>query len=130
MDRDEAFFARAMGRMAWWMLVLAVAGGLVGLVADGWRWTVAFLLGAGASALNFRWLKQLAQALGESSQSRKRPKARVAIFLGLRYALLGLATCVIFVTSALRVSAFLAGLFVAVAAVVAEILFELMYART
>ncbi|HVT82344.1 MAG TPA: ATP synthase subunit I [Phycisphaerae bacterium] len=128
MALDEDFFARAVGRMALWMLVLAIAGGIAGLAVDGWRWSAGFLLGAGASALNFRWMKQIVQALGDS-RPRKRPKARLAVFLGLRYALLGLATYVIFVTSALRVSAFLAGLFIAVAAVVMEILFELMYAR-
>ncbi len=111
------------------MALAAAAGGAAGWAVAGWRWGAGFLLGAAASALNFRWLKQLVEALGEGAGSRPRPKARVAIFLGLRYGLLALATYVIFITSALSVPAVLAGLFVAVAAVIVEILFELMYAR-
>ena len=129
MDRDEVFFGRAMGRMARAMLLLGIGGGAVGWVLGGWRWGAGFLLGAAASGLNFRWLKQLVEALGETASPRTRPKARVAVFLGLRYGLLGLVTYVILITSALSVPAVLSGLFVSVAAVIVEILFELVYAR-
>ena len=128
-DPDELFFGRAMGRMMRWMLVLAGVGFLAGWAVAGWRWGVGFLLGAGASALNFRWLKQLVEALGASAHPQRRPKARIAVFMGLRYALLGLGTYAILATSVLRVTAVLCGLFVAVAAVIVEILFELVYAR-
>ncbi len=129
MDRDERFFQRAVDRMSRWMLLLTAAGCLAAWAAAGWRGGAGFLLGAGASALNFRWLKQVVEALGETTRPRARPKARWAVIMGLRYGLLALGSYVILITSALSVPAVLGGLFVAVAAVIVEILFELVYAR-
>jgi hypothetical protein len=64
-------------------------------------------------------------ALGETRPTRK----RVAVLAGLRYALLGGGAYVILRFSSVSVTATLAGLFVAVAAVIVEICFELVYAR-
>jgi hypothetical protein len=50
--------------------------------------------------------------------------------LGLRYLILGAAGYVILNYSSLSLAAAMAGLFVPVAAVILEILFELIYART
>ena len=124
---DEAYFATAVARIGRWMAVLAAAGTLGLLVWRGWPWAGGFLLGAAASYLNFRWLKQVVEALGGAGG--KPPRARVAVVLGLRYLLLGAAGYVILNFSALSLAAALAGLFVAVAAVILEILFELVYAR-
>jgi ATP synthase I chain len=129
MDRDERFFRSATDRLTRWMLLLAAAGCTVSWVVAGWRAGAGFLVGAAVSALNFRWLKQMVEALGENAPSRPRRKARLAILMGLRYGLLGLGAYVILITSALSVFAVLAGLFVAVAAVLVEIVFELVYAR-
>jgi hypothetical protein len=82
------------------------------------------VLGAIISALNFRWLKQVAMMLGSG---RARPRAAVA--LGLRYLLLAGAAYVILKYSVISLPATLSGLFVAVAAVIFEILFQLAYAR-
>ena len=90
---------------------------------------IGFLLGAGASYLNFRWLKRLVDSLGATAVSGRPPRARVAVFLGLRYLLLGAGAYVILKSSAVSLPAALAGLFVSVAAVVLEIVFELVYAR-
>ena len=61
---------------------------------------------------------------------RKRPtRKRVAVLAGLRYALLGGGAYVIIQFSSVSVMAALVGLFVAVAAVIVEICFELVYAR-
>jgi hypothetical protein len=128
-DPDESRFGCATDRMTCSMLLLAAAGSGMGWILWGWRWGLGFLAGAAASFLNFRWLRRMVEALGESAQPRRRPKVRAAVFLGLRYGLLGLGAYVILVTSALSVPAVLSGLFVAVAAVIAEILFQLVYAR-
>lgn len=109
--------------------ILAAGGAAACAIHGGWRWSAGFLLGAGASMLNFRWLKQLVNSLGQASQG-KPPKARVAVMLGLRYLILGAAGYVILNYSALSLAAAMAGLFVPVAAVILEILFELIYART
>lgn len=127
-DPHQEHYARALGRMMRAIAVLALAGTVVALAAGGWRWAGGFLAGTLASYLNFRWLKQIAESLGASSDAR--PRARGAVFFGLRYLILAAGGYVIVNFSALNITAALAGLFVAVAAVIFEILFELLYART
>lgn len=122
---DERFFERALSRIGKAMLAIG-AGGLIAATAwRGWTWGAGFGLGAAASWLNFRWMKQVVDALGSKRPTRK----RVAVLAGLRYALLGGGAYVILHYSPVSVTATLAGLFVAVAAVIVEICFELVYAR-
>ena len=71
----------------------------------------------------------MVNALGQAAIG-KPPKTRVAVFLGLRYLLLAAAGYVILNYSKLSVAAGLIGLFVPAAAVILEILFELIYAGT
>lgn len=126
---DEVFYARAVDRIGRATLVLGGAGALAAVAAGGLPAGGGFLLGAGASYLNFRWLKRLVEALGTSAVSGDPPRARVAVFLGLRYLILGAGAYVILRSSTLNLAAALAGLFVSVAAVIVEILFELVYGR-
>ncbi len=129
-ESDERLFRLALARMYRWMLLFSAGGCVAMWIAAGWQSGVGFLLGALASGLNFRWLKQLVSALGEQADSaRSRRGARVAVILGLRYLLLGFAAYVILTCSTLSLPAALAGLFVAVAAVLVEIVFQLVYAR-
>jgi hypothetical protein len=79
-----------------------------------------------ASWLNFRWLKQVVDALG----GRRPTRTRVAVLAGLRYLLLGGGAYVILHYSPVHVGAALTGLFTAVAAVIVEMLLELVYARS
>ena len=129
MNPEQLFLTRAITRIHFLIAFLSGVGMIVALAYGSWRWVAGFVLGAGASWLNFRWLKQLVNSLGEASAG-KPPKARVAVFLGLRYLLLAAGGYVILNFSALSLAAALFGLFVPVAAVILEILFELTYART
>ena len=72
MELDEHYLARSVGRMYVSMAVMSAAGVLALLVWQGWRWGLGFALGAGASWLNFRWLKKLVDSLGLAA-SGKRP---------------------------------------------------------
>jgi hypothetical protein len=58
-----------------------------------------------------------------------RPGARLAVWLGARYLLLGAGAYALVRFSTISLPAALAGLFVSVAAVIVEILFQLVYAR-
>jgi len=111
------------------MAVLSAAGAVACGLYGGWRWMIGFVLGAAASWINFRWLKQMVNSLGEAA-IKKPPKLRVAVVLGVRYLLLAAAGYVILNYSAVSVAAALVGLFVPAAAVILEILYELIYART
>ena len=128
MTTGDGFFSSAVGRIFRWMAWLAAAGTLVALALGGWRLAAGFLVGSLASYLNFRWLKRLVEALG-GGVSGKPARARGAVFLGLRYLLLAAGVYAILKSSVVSLPGALAGLFVSVAAVILEIVFELVYAR-
>jgi hypothetical protein len=126
-DSEQTLFDSALRRIQRGTIALAGAGCLVCLVWRGWKWAVAYLLGAAASYLNFRWLKRVVDALGGALTARPSPK--FAILIGLRYALLGAGGYVIVNFTSLSLPAALTGLFVPVAAVIGEIIFELLIER-
>jgi len=126
MTNDEQYFERALGRIGIAMLVLGVGGEIVAAAWGGWRWGAGFALGAVASWLNFRWLKQIVYSLGAKGRGRK----RTAVLAGLRYLLLGGAAYVTLRFSRISLPAALAGLFIAAGAVIFEILLELLNARS
>ena len=119
---DERHLAGAVARIWKISYALSIAGVLAFLAWRGWTWGAGFLLGAALSALNFRWLKQVAIAVGSAAA-----KPRVAVLLGLRYLLLGAGAYVILKYSRISVAAMFWGLFVSIAAVILEILIELAY---
>jgi hypothetical protein len=125
---DDGNYGRAVDRIIRFTLVLGGIGAVVAAIVGGLPAAGGFLLGAGISYLNFRWLKRLVDSFGRTAISGRTPGAKVAVFLGLRYVFLGAGAYVILRSSVVSLPAALAGLFVAVAAVILEILFELVYA--
>ena len=123
MTADE--FERSLDRIHKMIFAIASGGVILAMAARGWTWGAGFLLGTAASWLNFRWLKQMVDALGETRPTRK----RVAVLAGLRYAILGGGAYVILRYSSISVPAALMGLFAPIAAVIAEIVIQLVYAR-
>jgi len=119
-DYDRA--ARRIGRS---MTGIAVLGTLVALAFGGWKFGAGFLLGAAVSGLNYRWLRRLVEGLGGGN-----PRPRGAVFLAFRYLLLGGGGYVILRFSPINTAAVLTGLFVLIAAVFVEVIFEIVYART
>ncbi len=125
MELDGHYLARAVGRMHISMATISATGVLGLLVWQGWRWSLGFALGAAASWLNFRWLKRLVDSLGQAA-SGKRLKNRTAVLLGLRYVLLAAAGYGILRFSEISLTAALVGLFVSAAAVILEIVYQLI----
>ena|SRR6266496_6225275 len=124
-DPEERFAERALDRI--WKAIFAIGavGAILAYAWNGWTGCGGFLLGAGAAVINFRWWKQIVDALGSVRPTR----TRVVVFAGLRYLLLGGGAYVILEYSSISISAALLGLFVPVAAVIVEIIIELTYAR-
>jgi hypothetical protein len=122
---DEQHLTRAVERIWKATFALGLFGAATLLIWRGWTWSTGFLLGAAISALNFHWLHKVAIAVGGGG----RAKPRVAVVLGLRYLILSGIAYVILKYSEISLPAMFWGLFVAVAAVVLEILYELIYAR-
>src|SRR5579872_2620375 len=117
---------RALRRVSRLAAALTGLGAAVYFVFGGWRGGCGFLLGGLIAHLNFRWVRRTVYALGEVSTG-KPPRAGLAVFLGLRYLLLGAAAYAILKFSEISLSAALAGLFAPAAAVILEILIELVY---
>ena len=124
---DQVFYERAVQRIYVHIVWLSIAGTIAAAWKGGLPWGVGFLIGATASALNFRWLHHMADSLGPDG---KKPRRGLGFFLSFRYVLFGVVGYVIVKYFKVNIMAALVGLFVAVAAVMVEILYELFYART
>jgi hypothetical protein len=109
-----------------------LAGAAFTLLRWGWRPGAGVALGAALAWLNFRWLKQGVTAIVKvSTAQRNSEHARVPVsiyvkFFG-RFALLLVVVYVILSRSLLPVAAVVGGLFAVVAAVMIELLWELLH---
>ena len=135
---------RAQRRVERMTLGLGLVGATVAAIRWGSRPGLAFAVGAGLAWINYRWLKQgvtlivppgpspppgeaesAAAAIPSEAKPAKAPRIVFAKFFG-RYVLLLGALYVILSYSLLPAAAFFAGLFVVVAAVLVELVYELM----
>jgi hypothetical protein len=113
---------------------LTLALGILGVMFTLWRWgwraALGLAVGAGLSWINFRWLKTGISTMADlanvrpGEQAAKVPRSVYVKFLG-RFVLLLVAVYVILSRSLLPAAALLAGLFAVVAAVLAEIVYEI-----
>lgn len=135
MNSEEQFVSAAVRRIYLWMGAFALTLTFVLLLWKGPWYGGGFAAGAALSVLNFHWLNAAVDALAshfqraatEGYESAPRQPGRtllVAKFV-LRYALMIAVGYVIFRTSVLSLTAFLGGLFVFVAGVLAEMVYEL-----
>jgi small-conductance mechanosensitive channel len=122
-DPDELTYERAAARIARITAALGGIGTAVALAGWGWRAGTGFLIGSLLSGVQFLWLKGLVDALG--SGKRRARSLRMA----LRFLVLAGAAYVIFRLIPVNRVAVLAGIFVLTAAVFAEVIFEIVYAR-
>jgi hypothetical protein len=123
MTEDPAFYDRAARRLDRAALVLAgfAVVGMAGL--QGWRGALGAATGAGFSLLSLRRWKRIAGALGSQS------KIRLRIRLLAGYAVIGTSLFVIIRHFGVSPASVIAGLFVSTAAVVVEIVYELLTSR-
>jgi ATP synthase I chain len=124
MQTDLEFYPRALARVYRNVAWVAAAGTLAALATMGWRWALSFALGAGASYFNFSWLHQFVEAIGPGARP---PHKRLFVLVALRYLMLGAGGYVIVKFFGLNAIAAIVGLLVPVAAVVIEILYELVH---
>lgn len=126
-EADEVFLQCALRRIFRGAAVLGVAGAAAALWLGGWRSGLGFLLGAAGSGLNFYWLHRLVEGLAPGG---RRPRKALLVLLATRYLVLGLGGYVTVRLFGLSLAAILVGLFVPVAAIIVEIVYELVYAGT
>ena len=119
-------YAQSIARMERAALVIAAAGLAGVLVYAGWRAALGFGCGAVIAHFNFGLWKRIAGAVGE--QGPKTPGDSKAVLLGMRYLLIGGAVFVIIKILEVSAMAVVAGLLVSVAAVLVELVLQLMRA--
>lgn len=122
----ESFSAGALDRIRRNMIVLVVLCLVAAWVRFGWRVAGGFALGSIIAFLNFHWLKRVVTALvdkvAETGQAQS--SAGVVMRFLLRYLLMGVAAYVILSVSPASLNGLFAGLFVPVAAIICEGLYE------
>ena len=124
---DRFDYESALNRIKRFTIIVGIAGSVAMLVVRGRNQAAGFLAGAGISYVNFELLCGLAHVMGGSA-----PKARGwGALIALRYAIVGVAAYVIVRILGITPVAVLAGLLAVFAAVILEILYELiLHART
>lgn len=120
---DDAAYRRVVGRITRITAVLAVAGSVVAFAAGGWSWAAGFAIGGAASWLSFHWLKQVVGSLGTD-----RPPPNLAMKGVLRYLIIAAVASLLVKYTVINLRAALVGLLVSSAAVLLEIIIQLVHA--
>lgn len=119
---DDLSYERVVQRITTITLALVAAGSMVALAIGGWSWAAGFALGGTVSWISFRWLKQVVASLGADRPQPNLPQKAV-----LRYLLIGGAAYLLVHYTVLNLRAALVGLLISSAAVIIEILIELIH---
>jgi small-conductance mechanosensitive channel len=122
-DPEELTYERAAARIARITAALGGIGTAAALAGWGWRAGAGFLIGSLLSGVQYVWLKGLVDALGGA---RKRGRS---LRMALRFLVLAGVAYVIFRLIPVNPVAVLSGIFALTAAVFAEVIFEIVYAR-
>ncbi len=131
MAASEGFYQAAETRIERLTVGLGTAAALFAAIWWGSRAAAGVVLGAALAWVNFRWLKQGLAALAQlftakaGAQSVQVPRGIYVKFLG-RFALLLAVVYVILSGTLFPAAAVLTGLFALVAAVLVELLYELL----
>jgi membrane protein implicated in regulation of membrane protease activity len=109
------------------MMLAGSAGAAAALFYGGMPWLLGFLTGAVFSAVNFWFFHRLVRRVGQTSTDDAAPRKASTVVFGTRYVLFVLGGYAMIKYFEASLSAALFGCFVAVAAVILEILYELTY---
>lgn len=122
-ESEPAFYALALRRIGWMILALGALGAVALASLKGVRMGLAFLIGAVCSYVSFLGWQHIAMAL---APGEKKPRSWKFI---LRIIVLGALAYGIIKLLGLNIAAAVTGLLVSAAAVILEIIYELIYAR-
>lgn len=112
------------------MPVLALIGTGVAWWRAGWVFAAGFVVGCAIAYVNFYWLKRVVNALADRVTRSGRGESGRAVFTRflLRYALIAAVAYVILRVSTRSLYGMLAGLFLPVAAIACEAVYEVYVA--
>jgi hypothetical protein len=124
----EQFYSGALDRIRRFMAAIGVIATVAVAIVFGWKVGAGLALGCVIAWVNFYWLKQAVSALADRVTTTGRTQSSsgvVARFL-LRYALIALAGYAIFRVSRDSLYGLLGGLFLTVAAILCEAVYEVV----
>jgi ATP synthase I subunit len=126
----ESFYSGAYARIVRLMFVTGAALSCVALVRYGVSVAAGFAVGCAIAILNFHWLKQVVSALADraTGSGKRQSSTGVVLRFLLRYLLVAAAAYAIFRVSLTSLYGLLAGLFLPVAAILMEAVYELVVA--
>ena len=125
-DPDPEFYGRALARMPRWIAVVAAAALPLMWWRGGAQYAASFLTGAIVGYWNYRGVLRVVEQLARTvEETGKAPRSGMRRLLRLLF--IGLAVFVIIRFTRINLVAAFVGLFVPVAAVVLEILYELVF---
>jgi hypothetical protein len=122
----EDFHSQALRRIQRLIIVIGIAALVTAFAFFGWRIGVGFALGGAISFLNFHWLEKVVRGLAELTIQSGAPASSRGVvhrFL-LRYFLMAQVAFVILAVSRDSLYGFFAGLFLPVAAILCEAVYE------
>jgi len=124
---SELFYAGALRRIPRFMLALALVFSLAAWLRFGWRMALGFFCGCAIAYLNFHWLDRVVNALADraTQTGRKQSSGGVVFRFLVRYFLMAAAGYAIFSVSPASLYGLFAGLFLPVAAIACEAIYEL-----
>jgi hypothetical protein len=120
---DEVFYERSIRRITWLILILGLVGTACLALLLGLKTSAAFLIGSLLSYASFKGWERLVAGLAPNARKRS------PWFVARTIALLASAYVIIKFLG-LNVAAALGGLLVSAAALILELIYELIYART
>jgi hypothetical protein len=123
---SDDFYSRALGRIQRLMVMLGIAALSTAWAVFGWRIALGLVLGGAIAFLNFYWLQKVVAGIGELTVSSGAPvssRGLVVRFL-LRYFLMAIVAFVILTVSRQSLCGLFAGLFLPVAAMLCEAVYE------
>ena len=126
-ENVESIWGRAATRIPRFMIFLAFLFTGLAWLRFGWRIALGFACGSAIAYLNFCWLERVVAALADRVTSTGQPQSSrsVVVRFLLRYLLMALGGYVIFNFSPASLYGLLAGLFLPVAGIACEAVYEL-----
>ena len=123
---DEAHYRQALQRIEQFTVFLAVVGVVLAWGVYSLQHALGFAVGTVLAYLSFLIMKRLANALGPDAQtSQKKPRAGSAVGVALRYVVIAGVLFGLTKYGGVSLWPIFAGLMTTVAAVLAEIIYEL-----
>jgi hypothetical protein len=132
-SKVDSFYSGALGRIRGIMVALAIVLLPLAWWKFGWRTALGFALGCAIAYLNFHWLKRVIagfvdRAAGaettEPVEIKKTSSKGIVVRFLLRYVLMALGAYVILTVSPASLNGLFAGLFLPVAAILCEAMYE------